>query len=178
MWAIPLATLAAALFADNAEQSNQEYSGAWRGSYRGRRRRPGEGYGSTRERESRYLSPTLLYGEAPCSLEASAYGANEDYGGHPIIDEIKRLNDLVLGIISKYVRAYQVGKISQLMSINKKRDNLIKSGASSQDPRVLELDDHARGIVNPLPADDALVRKIAWERDDLLRQAVSEGIPV
>jgi hypothetical protein len=135
-------------------------------------------FGSTRERESRYNSPTLRYGDCPGSLGATVYGLNDTYGGHPVIDEIKRLNDLVMDILKGYVKAYQVGKISKLMSLSNQRDKLIKGGAPSNAPQVLAIDDQARGLVNPSPDDDRVLQKIAWERDDLLREAVQQGIQV
>ena len=102
------------------------------------------------------------------------YGAY--YGANPIISKIDHLAGQIQSIARKYVKAYQVSKIAELMSLAKQRDNLIVQGYESDAPKVAVIDNKARRLINPTPADDARAENLAWERDDLIRQAVRQGL--
>ncbi len=102
----------------------------------------------------------------------------DDYGANPLKARIDALASQIARIAGKYVRAYQVSKIAKLMGLGNSRDKLIKDGYASDSWEVTAIDDKARNLIRPSVADDARAQNIAWQRDDLIREAVQKGIHV
>lgn len=111
----------------------------------------------------------------PGSWEAAWYGVWYGANADSLTQRIEQINAKVMQIVREILGWAIATKGPRLMSLNSQRDKLVKAGLPLDHPKIVAIENKARGILEAkgiTPDQAQRIDRLKAERDELMRKKV------